>query len=407
MKLTTRRYLTLVLIIQSLIGLAYSKKSSAKSSKAWAKPFTASAEGYLSFANLSYCSAEKIKDLKCPLCSAIVDSGFINFASYKKIVKEREYTFAVLISSVKNQVVVSFSGPAQAEAEFLVSINKSKLTNFDSKGETQVESDYLDVYMGDFAAELEKALKKYQTYFKANQFDHQYVFVGHQIGGALATLASFDMIKKGIISKNEKLISPVIYSYGGLRIGNAAFVDEINKSINLIRINKAGDANTRLTGCEVSKKASQYNCDFNVSAKHISPEIQNYMKNYIGNKTVQSGFVNAYKKSRSSSGAYSFLELSNKTKVTKKTKKSKKWAYPISNPGVIQSEHMTDFDRNGVDYAGFSLSQPLGVEVLYSDDFKSKKTCDSTEILECEKGLKKKVNVNEGNTYFNKIVNKC
>lgn len=404
MKFHEKRCLAVVFIIQALISFAISKKSSAGSKKAWVKPFAANSEGYIAFANLSYCPAEKIKILNCPQCSIITESGFIIFSQYKKKINNNEYTFVILLSTTKNQVVVAFSGPADAKAEFLVSINKSELQNFGNYEGVKIESQFLNVYLGDFVAELEKSLKNYQTMFKANHHDHQYIFVGHQIGGALATLAAYDMIKKEVIFRNDKLISPIVYSYGGLRIGNAEFAKEANKTINTIRINKVSDANTRLPGCKIYKNSDNYICDLNKS--HINPQVQQHNKNYSGNKTVQAQFTAAYQNSRVGNRAFSFLEVSKSSKLTKKGKTSRNWAYSLSNPGDIQHNNMSNFDRNGKDYTGFSMIPPLGVEILYSDDFKTNKTCNIRDNS-CSKGLNKKVNTSEGNTYFGKIINIC
>ncbi len=63
----------------------------------------------------------------------------------------------------------------------------------------------------------------------------QYVFVGHSLGGAMASIAAYDMITQGIISViKDKIQSPVLITYGQPRTGNYVFANELSKKIPII-----------------------------------------------------------------------------------------------------------------------------------------------------------------------------
>lgn len=64
---------------------------------------------------------------------------------------------------------------------------------------------------------------------------NQYIFVGHSLGGAMASIAAYDLISEGIIQKKiGKFPSPVLITYGQPRTGNYVFANEVSKKIPII-----------------------------------------------------------------------------------------------------------------------------------------------------------------------------
>ena len=54
--------------------------------------------------------------------------------------------------------------------------------------------------------------------------------VGHSLGGALATLAAFD-IKQALVMANRQDVELLCYSFGAPRTGNHAFAREYNQMV--------------------------------------------------------------------------------------------------------------------------------------------------------------------------------
>lgn len=61
--------------------------------------------------------------------------------------------------------------------------------------------------------------------------NHPFCVQGHSLGGALATLAAFD-IRKQLISSKQKNVRVVCYTFAAPRTGNYAFAREYNAMIS-------------------------------------------------------------------------------------------------------------------------------------------------------------------------------
>ncbi len=62
----------------------------------------------------------------------------------------------------------------------------------------------------------------------------QYIFVGHSLGGAMASVALFDLVKQGKLSTDTTNKSPVLITYGQPRTGNFMFANEVRKMAPVI-----------------------------------------------------------------------------------------------------------------------------------------------------------------------------
>jgi hypothetical protein len=62
----------------------------------------------------------------------------------------------------------------------------------------------------------------------------QYIFTGHSLGGAMASIALFDLVRQGVIQTDLLNKSPVLITYGQPRTGNYMFVNEVSKMAPII-----------------------------------------------------------------------------------------------------------------------------------------------------------------------------
>jgi hypothetical protein len=404
------------LIVLSLILLIVTKRSSRTSTTSnaklttkeqalnkahttttgWVRPLIKTASSYHSFANLAYCPGDIINQLACPLCESILDASFKVFKFHKTQKNGHEFTFVILYSKNRHEVVVSFSGPKSSQPEFYSTIYSSGFKPFQK---VKIEKDYLSAYKGDFRCELQSSLESY--FKKLGAPDEKVVFVGHSFGGSLATLAAFDMVKKGVINACEDMDSPVVYTYGSLRIGDAHFVEETNKLFRVVRVVKANDYATRMPNCTWSPVLRKYKCPTG-DMTNYDMEHQHYILNYYGQKGgLQSGIESAYKGDRQT--WTSFMEVDKK--LTKRG-----WHYSANNPGYFANGLGDPFDSMGRtnNQGKMSYSQPLGAEVLYSNKFNKSTICQYFYgVPNCEKNLPDEFSLKANKKYFHKDLTNC
>lgn len=55
-------------------------------------------------------------------------------------------------------------------------------------------------------------------------------YAGHSLGGALATLAAYD-IRKQLLDRDKKCVEVVCYSFGAPRTGNHNFARDYNRMV--------------------------------------------------------------------------------------------------------------------------------------------------------------------------------
>jgi hypothetical protein len=423
MKFFIVKLLVLILIVLGISSRATHKKmNTASKTKSllkahmkttyWVRPLIKTSRFYHSFANLAYCPGDIINQLSCPLCDKLVDSSFEVFKFFKHEVQNYTFTFILLFSINRNEAVLTFSGPRNANAAFFSTLYSRGMDPFHGKDADKsnllIETVYLEAYNGTFRTELLKTVKSYMKKFGVENEPHKYTFVGHQFGGSLATIAAYDLMDKGIIKGDKKLISPMVYTYGQLRVGNADFVSKVNSMFRVVRIIKSGDFYPRMPVCTWSPSLNKFRCEQNldvskVGAANLRPELLNYIQNYYGKSKggLQSGNEAVY------GSNVSFLEKKTKSKL----RKDVGWSYSASNPGYTVNNLGNPFDETGVtsnDKGSISYSQPLGAEVLYSNNFKRHNVCSYYYgIPNCEKRLEPEFEATAGNEYFDQDLTDC
>ena len=78
--------------------------------------------------------------------------------------------------------------------------------------------------------------------------NYQYIFTGHSLGGAMATLFSLDSVLRGLIKKTDS--SPVLITYASPRVGNYILAASVMYYVPIVfRIVNEGDPVTLLPPC--------------------------------------------------------------------------------------------------------------------------------------------------------------
>jgi len=363
----------------------------------WVRPLIKTSSFYHSFANLAYCPGDVINQLGCPLCDQILDASFEVFKFHKEKIHGYNFTYVILLSVNRNEAVVALSGPANPNPAFYSTIYSRGFTKY-GKG-VKIETTYLDAYNGNFKKSLQKDISLYLSKFKVNQNDHKFVFVGHNFGGSIATLAAYDLVKSKIIKKNPAVNSPIVYSYGALRIGNSKFVNKVNKLFKVVRIVKEGDFYPRMPSCSWSPSIKKFRCQDRWTHDRIKesnrPPLYNYIQNYYGQRGgLVSGIDAAYG---------SFIEKSSE-------KRQVGWSYAANDPGYTVNSLGQPFNElgKGSDEGAVTYSQPLGAEVLFTNNFRKHTVCSYFYgIPNCEQEINSEYGKDVGNSYYNADLTKC
>lgn len=373
----------------------------------WVRPLIKTATSYHSFANLAYCPGDVINQLSCPLCSSILDNSFEVFKFHKFEERGYTFTFVILYSANRNEVVISFSGPKNPNPAFYSTIYSRGFQTLRGHPDILVEKTYLDVYEGNFSKTLKQHLRDYQVKFNAKNTDHKYVFVGHNFGGSLATLAAFDLISRKVIHSNVELDSPVVYSYGALRIGDANFVEHANKAFRVVRVVKQNDMYPRMPTCTFSPSLNRFRCEEEFSFEHkrshdLRPELRNYIQNYFGKEGgLHAGIEEPFRGNRMTHS--SFIEKRGR-------QAGLGWSYSANNPGYMINSAADPFEEHGRtnDKGLITYSQPLGAEILFSNNFKRHRICQYYYgIPNCEKTISPEFDPKIGVNYFNSDLSDC
>jgi len=281
------------------------------------------------------------------------------------------------------------------------------------KGE-KIENAFLRVYKAEFKNQLKESLTK----FIGNNEDvqnYKFIFVGHSFGGSLAVLAAFDMLTENVIKANPEINSPLVYSYGQLRIGDDHFVNTVNSKFKIIRIVKNSDFFPRLPNCVYSPQLKKWRCFRDTFSLYLRfPEYRRYIMQYAGKESFNeftTGIQTAYE--HTNNLKQSFLErisrtLRSKSKARAKSK-AKGYYYSTNNPGYKVYSYGSSLENQGSkSYGGVYYSQPMGAEVLYSERFNRFQVCSYFKgIPTCERQLPKSFKAGPHSKYYGENVEDC
>jgi hypothetical protein len=233
------------------------------------------AKFFAKFAKNANC-AEKPLSKSCSDC--LQPKEGYKFFFYFQTTRMKKYNYKLMIhyNDDKKKVAVTFGGPDVQEHHNYVKFIYAKGFSLVKLYKINVEREYALIYFGKLRKIL---LKKVDEIKKSGRFDYQFVFNGYSIGGSLATLAAFDLTRQEVIH------NPQVYSFGALRLGDAAFVAMVNTTVKVWRVVKAGDYIVRIPSCYYSPMLKLWRCFSQPIIKKFimqrSFPLRAYVRNYV------------------------------------------------------------------------------------------------------------------------------
>ena len=197
------------------------------------------AKDYIIFARMPYCSTKTLLGKDCNLCAETRRKGYKIIEIVNKIKENLE--FNMIISKSKEELIFSFGGPKSSNIEYF---EKIYTTGFRRVNDIMIENEFYFIYENFFKNKIITTLKKFDK-----DTDIRILFIGHSLGGSLAQLAAFDLVKGGVLQITER--GPFLITYGALKIGPKSFVDEIQQKIQIpvLRISRKVDLFSLMPRC--------------------------------------------------------------------------------------------------------------------------------------------------------------
>jgi hypothetical protein len=203
------------------------------------------AKGYRDMAGLGYITNESMKSqLKEIKKKGNVDKtkisylvnyifkvlGWKHVATFTGTTENYDYCWTVLKNVTNKKIIFTFSGtkgPYQLSSQAWNSGGESYFREADSK--IKIMKYFHKLYQTiafDFFETFDRI--KYEEF-------KQYIFVGHSLGGAMASIALFDLVRQGKLAPvTSGIKSPVLITYGQPRTGNYMFANELSKYAPII-----------------------------------------------------------------------------------------------------------------------------------------------------------------------------
>jgi hypothetical protein len=175
--------------------------------------------------------------------------------------KKRLFQFVILYSDKKKEVVITFSGPKTTQTKYFRKVYKKGFQRISKLGNVNIEKYYWEIY----SKYMRKVLiEKIRKVIKSKRGSYKFVFVGHSFGGSFATLAAFDLVFNKIIA-NKKNHTPIVYTYGLMRIGDNSFIKKVNSLFKVVRVVRSDDFVTRTPSCVYDSSSRLFRCYRRVS----------------------------------------------------------------------------------------------------------------------------------------------
>jgi len=207
---------------------------------------------------IAYCPKQLILQKTCTVCKSVLNTYSTYFIHTINENKQKLFQFIILYSDLKKEVIITFSGPKTSQSKFFNKIYQKGFTKVKELGNIKIEKYYWKIYNSYIRKILFKKIKKIK---QSKRGSYKFIFVGHSFGGSIATLAALDLVKNQKIKQNKKkLESPIVYSYGPLRIGDTKLVDIINSLFKVIRIVRSDDFIVRAPSCVYDMHAHKFKC---------------------------------------------------------------------------------------------------------------------------------------------------
>lgn len=139
--------------------------------------------------------------------------------------KFRNYSFTIIRSLKYGKFIFTFSGTKGLE--------QLKDEYYNNSGLHYGLSKFIIIMKYFYELYMSIHIKLKEFFIKYDDTDiKQYIFVGHSLGGAIASVALYDFMNLKLINKTEN--SPVLITYGQPRTGNYAFANELMKNVPIV-----------------------------------------------------------------------------------------------------------------------------------------------------------------------------
>ncbi len=212
------------------------------------------ARRYAEFTKMTICARKPLKE-NCKKCLKTTPDGFKMFFFFEyKYYKNVAYKFFIQYNDKLKKIIISFGAPSVSNHVYFKKIYARGFVLY-RLYKIRIEKEFKDIYFKKLKEELHKKVKKIM---KSGRKSYQFVFTGYSLGASIAVLASYDLVKSNII--NRKTNDPTVYSYGGLRIGDAKFIEQVNKLITIWKIVKQNDYIIRTPNCYYSIRLRRWRC---------------------------------------------------------------------------------------------------------------------------------------------------
>jgi len=205
---------------------------------------------FVKFAKMITCATKPLEK-SCKQCIQPANGYKLFFFYQTTRLQKHHFKFMIHYNDQQKKVLISLAGPSVSTHPKYVQLIYSNGFTWIRRFKIQVESEYKRVYF----AQLRKVLlAKVHKIKKSGRANYKFIFVGHSTGGSMATLASYDLTNAKVISKKHN--GTTVYTYGGLRIGDARFITLVNSSVYFYRIIRNDDYVVRIPTCYYSPTGS-------------------------------------------------------------------------------------------------------------------------------------------------------
>lgn len=271
------------------------------------------AKYFLDFASYGYCPPEKMKNNQC--CSGLIDSEKWKLLSADSI-DFADYNYGILKNEEFKKIIFAFPGTRGIPQFMTEVLNSSGVINGIYSNE-KIMDYFMDVFTS-LEQKVSSIIK--QIIAEHEPLGFQFIFIGHSLGGSMASITALDTIRKGNIKVTET--NPVLITYGQPRTGNDIFSNELMRKIPVIfRVVRQGDIiatfplckkisgfdynkfsfnlrenykNLMSSSCLTVFEDSKFKKDFIINKDQIKLEQDNYYSWHIGGLRLFSNEMDSY-----------------------------------------------------------------------------------------------------------------
>jgi hypothetical protein len=254
---------------------------------------------FAKLSSLAYCSVESVDDKNCCKQDDFLEGKYKNDTSYRYLNTgdTNEFHVYVLVSHDYEKMIVITPG-TQNPFQLVTEALNSSLELFENNTRGMRASKYFNVMYNHFSKKttLWTKLKSLSNEYPSYQF----IFSGHSLGGAMATMLVTGALYNGVIKKTQN--SPVLITYGQPRTGNDMFAYYVMQNVPIVyRYVNQGDAVPTVPPCP--------SCSFNMCRESFRDicykwttysgccanlDVHNHDDFYAGQSTTTSSIANYY-----------------------------------------------------------------------------------------------------------------